>query len=196
VKIETPKNSTPLSDEDLKGLKIKTIQTLSDLNIAEEINITKARRWSQTSRIIKNDLLEWKGLRELHRKMFGDVWEWSGRNRIIQTNIGCPPEQITQSTAALLKNTKFWIDNKVFPIDEIAIMLHHQLVLIHPFRNGNGRHARRVAELVLYQNGGRTPTWGGNNLSSDNQLRSDYISALKKADQGDYSSLIEFSFLE
>jgi len=196
VNFNTPIGATPILDEDLLGLKINTVQTLSELNIAEESNIRKARLWSSKSRILRSHLLDWKGIRELHRQMFGEVWKWAGQNRVVQTNIGCAPEKITENTAVMLHDVKYWIENKVYPVDEITIRFHHRLVEIHPFRNGNGRHARRAAELLAAQLKGRTPTWGGDNLTSEGERRDKYLLALRNADQGNYFDLSGFSFME
>jgi Fic family protein len=86
---------------------------------------------------------------------------------------------------------EYWHTNKTFDTIEIASRLHHRAVQIHPFKNGNGRWSRMLANIYLKQNGLNPTKWNENLLSKENPHRDDYIQALKKADNGDYSKLIE-----
>ena len=84
------------------------------------------------------------------------------------------------------------IDVNIYPINELAAKLHHRLVLIHPFPNGNGRHARLMTDVLLFNNGEEKFTWGRVDLVSNSKTRQNYIAALRAADKGDYSSLFQF----
>jgi fido (protein-threonine AMPylation protein) len=66
-------------------------------------------------------------------------------------------------------------------------------VAIHPFANGNGRHARTVTDLLLVQRLGRSRfSWGRGNLTDSSEVRKRYIDALRAADRGDYGPLLQF----
>jgi Fic-DOC domain mobile mystery protein B len=92
----------------------------------------------------------------------------------------------------LCDDTCFWIANQTFPWDESGVRFHHRLVSIHPFNNGNGRHARLATDILLVQNGQVPFTWGSRSLTAAGGTRSDYIAALQAADGGDYAPLLAF----
>ena len=128
----------------------------------------------------------------LHKRMFGQVWKWAGEYRNTERNIGVAPYQIPVKLKALFDDVKFWIENHTFPDLEIAVRLHHRLVLIHPFPNGNGRISRLMADLLMHQLGEPRLYWGDGNLTDITELRKKYIDALHAADAGVYSGLIKF----
>lgn len=125
--------------------------------------------------------------------MFCDVWIWAGEYRITERNIGVAPYQIPMKLMQLFDDLNFWIDNKTYSNHEIAVRLHHKLVQIHPFPNGNGRVSRLMADLVLQKLGGKTLYWGDTNLVDVSEVRRKYIDALRKADAGDYTDLLDFT---
>jgi Fic-DOC domain mobile mystery protein B len=93
----------------------------------------------------------------------------------------------------LCDDVKYWIETKTFLEDEIAARFHHRLVSIHLFANGNGRHARLMADILLETMFHRRPfTWGSANLITAGEDRKRYIESLVAADRGDYASLLEF----
>lgn len=196
MKFKTPSGATPIVAQDLEGLKPHSISNQGELNEAENENIIKARLWAPSSRILKKELLTWKGLSELHKRMFSDVWIWAGKPRVRETSIGVPPELIFEQLKLLLDDVSYWIKNKNESGEIIGVKFHHRLVLVHPFVNGNGRHARFAAELLIQQLGGKPPSWVEGKLSYDNQSREHYLKALRLADKGDYSLLIDFSYQE
>lgn len=193
MKIKTPLGATPLDKESLQGL-IPGLTTQRELNEFEAANITKAALWATKSRKLKTALLTASGLCLLHRKMFDDTWGWAGKFRIRETNIGVAPADIQNQVGILLGDVKYWIDQKTYSLDEIAIRFHYKLVWIHPFANGNGRFSRLVADLVLQHNGGHKFTWGSLSLITDSPKRRQYIDALKMADRnGNISELLKFA---
>lgn len=129
--------------------------------------------------------------------MFRDVWEWAGKPRKRETSIGVAPSQISVQLRNLLLDTKARIESvgdTTETADEIAVWFHHRLVQIHPFPNGNGRHARLAADLVVMALGGDRFTWGGADLSGVCDARSEYLGALRKADADfDYEPLLKFA---
>ena len=184
-------NSTPLTTEEKNGLKLKWITLRSELNEAEVRNIAQAQLWLASNK--KKDVCSDSFLRNLHKKMFGDVWVWAGEYRITERNIGVAPYQISIKIMQLFDDLKFWIDNKTYSNHEIAVRLHHRLVQIHPFPNGNGRVSRLMADLVLQKLNGTSLYWGDTNLVNVSEVRSQYIDALRKADAGDYTDLLDFT---
>lgn len=188
---EADDNSTPLTAEEKNGLKLKWITLRSELNEAEARNIAQAQLWLASNK--KKDVCSDTFLRNLHKKMFCDVWVWAGEYRITERNIGVAPYQIPMKLMQLFDDLNFWIDNKTYSNHEIAVRLHHKLVQIHPFPNGNGRVSRLMADLVLRKLEGKTLYWGDTNLVDVSEVRRKYIDALRKADAGDYTDLLNFT---
>lgn len=163
----------------------------SELNEAEARNIAQAQLWLASNKT--KDVYCDTFLRNLHKKMFGDVWVWAGEYRTTERNIGVAPYQIPIKLIQLFDDLKFWIDNKTYSNHEIAVRLHHKLVQIHPFPNGNGRVSRLMADLVLQKLEGETLYWGDTNLVNVSEVRRKYIDALRKADADDYTDLLNFT---
>ncbi|MGO7888924.1 mobile mystery protein B, partial [Rhizobium ruizarguesonis] len=74
-------------------------------------------------------------MRTLHKRMFGDVWEWACTFRTTERNIGIQAYRIVVELASLLSDVGYWVEHEAFQSDEIAIRFHHRLVAIHPFPN-------------------------------------------------------------
>jgi Fic-DOC domain mobile mystery protein B len=125
--------------------------------------------------------------------MFCDTWSWAGKFRQRQTNIGVSSVYIMQELKILMDDVIFWQDNSTFPVREIAVRLHHRLVFIHPFPNGNGRFSRLFADLYIINKDEPRFSWGKNNLVKDSVFRDQYLKALRSADMGDYTKLIIFA---
>jgi Fic-DOC domain mobile mystery protein B len=132
-------------------------------------------------------------LMALHRRMLRKVWRWAGVQRTTELNIGVPPHAIAVDLHTLVGDVRYWIDHKTSPRDEIAVRFHHRLVAIDPFPNGNGRHARMAADLLIVQLGGHRFSWGRANLVEAAKTRSDYVQALQAADAHDIAPLLAFA---
>ena len=195
IKVEYIGGQTPLDEIEISGLKIKTISTVGELNEHEQNNIEDAVQWALNRKISIETLLTKKWIFNLHYRMFNKVWDWAGEKRITNKNIGVDKNSIEPVLIHMLDDVKFWIVNKTFEPIEIAIRFKHKLVSIHCFPNGNGRHARLCADILIKQLTGQDGfSWGSHkNLYQESDLRSAYIHALKMADAGDYRSLIEFA---
>ena len=181
---------TELSDDERQGLIPTYIATRGELNEAEQRNITSAVRNLRPS---VDELLDDIYLMGLHRRMFGGVWTWAGQYRTRDTNLGVPFERIAESVRSVVLDARTWIDANVYEIEEGAVRYHHRLVAVHPFPNGNGRHSRIVADLLVAALGGRRLSWGANLGVSRDELRQRYIAALRAADAGDLGPLISFA---
>jgi Fic-DOC domain mobile mystery protein B len=182
--------ATPLSPEEMRDLIPSHIAFRRELNEAEQENIVRAEEWVLARR---RELLSEKFIRDLHRKMLGDVWRWAGEFRRSERNLGIPHWEIPAAVRQLLDEVRAWVEYRSYPADEIAVRFHHRLVQIHPFANGNGRHSRLMSDLLVMQLGEARFTWGRSSLREATALRQRYIAALREADNYDVRSLIEFA---
>ena len=152
-------------------------------------NILETEVWAFTR---KRDVLDERFLKSLHKRMFGRVWRWAGKFRQSERNIGVKFYRIPVDLRQLLDDCHYWIENETYPTDEIAARFHHRLVLIHPFPNGNGRHARLATDLLLVKLGRPRFSWGSVNLVDPGETRQKYVAALRAADNHDIGPLFEF----
>lgn len=186
---QEPDNATPLTLEERADLIPAHIAYRADLNAAEQENIARGQDWALAR---KRDLLSEKFIKDLHAHMLGDVWRWAGKYRKTERNLGIHYYEIPVSIRELVEDAKAWVEYKTYPLDEIAVRFHHRLVQIHPFPNGNGRHSRLVADLLVMSLGGERFTWGRANLQEAGDVRRAYIEALQAADNHDYALLLRF----
>ncbi|HLZ06645.1 MAG TPA: mobile mystery protein B [Bradyrhizobium sp.] len=190
---QEPDDATPL-DPALRGDLIQTwITTRADLNEAEEENIASGAAWARRRRGGTDALLNENFSKSLHKQMFGDVWKWAGTYRQTELNIGIAPHLIAAEMPVMFDNVRFWVANKTYSADEIAVRLHHRLTQIHGFPNGNGRHARMMADLLIEKLGGEPFTWGSGSIHDTGTLRTTYINALRAADNHDFGPLLAFA---
>ena len=182
--------ATPLTIEERAALIPTYIMTRAQLNEAEQIGIDDATLWAFAR---KRPVLTQDFLKSLHKRMFGGVWRWAGEFRTTERNIGVDPWRIEPDLRTLLDDVRYWVEHKTYGADEIAVRFHHRLVFIHPFPNGNGRHSRLAADLLITQLGETRFTWGGKNLVAPDQLRKNYITALRRADQHEIDLLLKFA---
>ncbi|MCG8531304.1 MAG: mobile mystery protein B [Desulfovibrionales bacterium] len=188
---EYPEGATPLDPDEMEGLKLSHITTRGELDRWEQENINDAMDWLERRR--KGDILTETFVLKLHSQMFGKVWGWAGKYRQSGKNIGVDWTTISVELRKLLGDVQYWIENGTYDSDEIAARFHHRLVAIHLFANGNGRHARLMADTLLTEVLKQEPfSWGKDNLSKDGDVRKRYIKALKKADNHEYQPLFDF----
>lgn len=191
---QEPEGATNLAPEERQGLLQTWITHRADLNKAEAQNILAGAAWARRRRGHNpTDLLSDEYAKALHKQMFGDVWSWAGKYRERESNIGVRPHLISTEVSALFSDTIYWIEHKTYEPDEQAIRLHHRLVAIHPFPNGNGRHTRLMADLLVERMRRQPFTWGRGSLTEVSQLRGTYIAALKAADNHDIQPLLNFA---
>jgi Fic-DOC domain mobile mystery protein B len=183
--------NTPLTPSERDDLIPTYITTRAELNAAEQENIAEADLWAFARR--RADIVDHYILLALHRLMFRRVWRWAGRIRNSERNIGVAPHLIEPGIRQLTGDVRYWIEHTIFPLDEIAVRFHHRLVETHPFPNGNGRHGRLAADLLIHQMGGMRFTWGRENLVRVDQTRETYVHALKAADGHDIGPLLTFA---
>ncbi|MGI8417511.1 MAG: mobile mystery protein B [Nakamurella sp.] len=188
-------DATPLTEEQRNGLRLSWITTRAELDDAETDNILAGtQKWRQHRRRLSlQNLLDDKSVRDLHRDMFGDVWAWAGKYRTEDPNIGVEPWNVAVKVRDLGQDAAYWFaTGSTISIDTAATKFHHRMVQIHPFANGNGRHARELTDLILLTMGAAQFTWGSNNLGPVSGTRLTYVRALQAADDGDFAELLSF----
>jgi Fic-DOC domain mobile mystery protein B len=185
---------TPLDDEEKEGLLIQTIATRGELDEFEQQNIESAIQWS-IGLSLKPDLIFTESfVRSVHKRMYDQVWKWAGEFRKSNKNIGTDKWQIPTSLKSLLDDTKYWYEKNVYEPDEIAMRFKHRIVSIHCFPNGNGRHSRLMADIIIQKVFMKPEfSWGTSAFISDTAARDNYLKAIKLADKGDFSLLLEFA---
>lgn len=195
-----PPGSSPLEPDDQDGLIPTWIATRADLNAAEQANIAKAAVWVSARTWKVGQILSRDWLRVLHTRMLGEVWEWAGTWRKRETNLGLPPGEIETALEDLVHDVQAQVTDMspdAWSSDEVAIRFHHRLVSIHPFANGNGRHARLAADELAVSLGRPRFSWGGGeDLTAAGAVRSEYMAALKAADLGDIGPLMAFARMD
>ncbi len=196
LELEYIDGQTPLDEDEKEGLLIPTIATREELDEFEQQNIEQAIQWTlrrsfKTEAIFTEDFLK-----AVHKRMYENVWAWAGAFRKTNKNIGVDKWQIATELRTLLGDTLYWINNNTYPPEEITIRFKHRLVSIHCFPNGNGRHSRLMADIVI-ENIFKQPvyTWGAANLVQQGDTRTTYLNAIWAADAGDIKGLIAFARL-
>lgn len=186
---------TPIDDDEKAGLKILTISTMRELNEFEQNNIEKAVQWTLRQKFKKENILTEAFIKKLHIQMFGEIWKWAGQYRKTNKNIGVDKSIISVQLRNLLDDALYWLAHKSFSEVEFAIRIKHRIVSIHLFPNGNGRHSRLFADVIISHIFNMQPfSWGSNSdLYSSNSGRKRYIEALREADNGNYQRLLKFA---
>ena len=184
---DEPAGATPIDPDEAEGLIPGHIQTRGELNEWEQANIIVAARWVRTA---TEPALSESTILDLHRRMFDRTWEWAGRYRTSDKTIGVYWAEIGVEVRKFVDDGAYLLESPVSSVDETAARLHHRLVLIHPFPNGNGRHARLWCDLLLRQNGRPMFSWGSRELDQAGEGRRRYIAALRSADGGEFEPLL------
>lgn len=185
---------TPLDEEEKDGLLIPTIATRGELDEFEQRNIEQAVQWTLGRTFKSKVIFTEEFIRKVHRQMYADVWAWAGDYRKTNKNLRVDKWQIPSSVKSLIDDANYWHENKIYSPEEIAIRFKHRIVSMHCFPNGNGRHSRLMADIII-EKIYKQPvfTWGAMLFSNDKDNRSAYLKALKAADKGDYNLLLRFA---
>lgn len=183
---------TPLDEDEKEGLRIPTITTRGELDEFEQQNIEQAILWSLNRSLKIETVLTENFIKALHKRMYGSVWKWAGEFRKTDKNIGIDKWQIPTALRALLDDTLYWYVNKTYSPDELTLRFKHRLVSIHCFSNGNGRHSRLMADIII-QKIFKLPVYTWGSTSDQTGSRSAYLKAIKIADNGNIEPLIDFA---
>ena len=194
LKIQYIDGQTPLDEDEKEGLKIRTISSRGELDEFEQSNIQQAIEWTIKNKFIKDQVFTENFILLVHKKMFSGVWDWAGTKRKSNKNIGVDKYQISVEIKNLLEDCKFWMDHNTYNADEIAIRYSHRLVKIHVFPNGNGRHSRLMADILISNLFDRPVfSWGRSDLTKSGDIRREYLNAIYEADKGNIQPLINFA---
>lgn len=185
---------TPIDEEEKDGLLIPTISSRMELDEFEQQNIEEAIHWIVGRRLKAETILTEKFICNLHRRMYGNVWSWAGAYRKTNKNLGMESWQIPTALRTLCDNALYWVMHTTYPSEEMAIRFKHQLVSIHCFANGNGRHSRLMADVII-EKIYRQPvfSWGAAGINSSQDARILYLQAVKEADRNNFESLVTFA---
>jgi len=185
---------TPIDEDEKNGLRISSITFREELDEFEQLNIEKAVDWTLRRKFKQDYILTEQFVKVLHFKMYEDVWQWAGKFRTSNKNIGVDWQLISVSLRQLLDDCTFWIENKTYPEDEIALRFSHRIVSIHCFPNGNGRHSRLIADVMINHIFNKPVfTWGSADLVRKSEARKRYIHSIQEADKGNILPLLAFA---
>jgi Fic-DOC domain mobile mystery protein B len=191
MNFDYPEGATPLDSDEARGLLLSHITSRTELDRWEQENIAEAEAWA--FRRTPRDILTDGFIKRLHKRMFENVWRWAGEKRGSGKNIGVETWLIDPGLRDLCADCATWIEHNTYPPDEIAVRFNHRLTAIHPFSNGNGRHARLMTDILLVHLLKQPRfSWGSGNLVNAGECRQQYITALRAADRHDYSQLLAF----
>jgi Fic-DOC domain mobile mystery protein B len=190
MRFEYAPGATPIDLDEAKGLIPAHLTLQRELNEYEEANILEGNEWLFARR--RGDPLDERFIHTVHRRMFNQTWRWAGQARRSDKNIGVSWVEIPARLRQMVGDVRAQIEHRAYSPTEIAARYHHRLVAIHVFPNGNGRHARLMADLLLLELADRRFDWGRGSLVAANELRARYIAALKAADGDDIRPLLAF----
>ena len=192
--LENINGQTPLDEEEKEGLLIETISTRSELDEFEQQNIEEAIQWVLGRSLKAETIFTESFIKSLHKRMYKNVWSWAGNYRRTDKNLGIDKWQIPSAVKELCDDVAYWVEHKTYSPDEIAIRFKQRIVSIHCFSNGNGRHSRLMADIIIdkiYKQ--NMFSWGAGNLIQQGDLRIKYLTAIKEADKNNFDDLIKFA---
>jgi Fic-DOC domain mobile mystery protein B len=145
--LDEPEDATPLTPEECEGLIPSHVTLRGELNELEQQNILG---------VLAPDGFRQRSFRTRPssphvRRCMALGWDYRTSNK----NLGVERAQIYPRLYEAFDQVRYWVEHKTFPPDEIAIRLHHALVIIHPFPNGNGRWSRLMADILVVRLGQR-----------------------------------------
>ena len=186
--------ATP-GDDDTTGLIQTQLTDKRARDAAELESIESAYQqylFSPRRKALKDGWLSDGFIRQVHLDMFGTIWDWAGKYRNKAMNLGIEPHLIREQVQLLCGDFNYWNSASCsMEIIEIAARLQNRLTRIHPFRNGNGRHARLITDIFFDSRGHKLPQWPQIQLITHGEkIRERYIAAMRTADQGDYKELM------
>ena len=183
-------DATPLDPDEATGLIARHVTNRQELDTVELANTIRGEEWAFSHR--HRDLLNPDFIRTLHRRMFDETWNWAGQYRSTEKNLGIAPGSIPTAVHQLCEDTRTQLAHRAHELDEIIARFSHRLVFIHAFANGNGRHSRLMANLLLVELGAPGFSWGSRDLQHPGEVRKRYLEALRRADAGDFAALLVF----
>ncbi|MBU2538173.1 MAG: Fic family protein [Proteobacteria bacterium] len=174
------------------GLVLKNALHIQDKQVIEEVETRELYRvtdwlteiYDQNHRFTAADICA------MHKKWLGTVYEWAGKYRQVTMSKGgftfALPKVIPQLMADFEKNelgrfTPCNFKDQAEQVQALAVV-HTELLLIHPFREGNGRLSRLLATLMALQAG--LPPLDFSEF--EGQRKEEYFAAVRQGMARDY----------
>ncbi|MBI3135587.1 MAG: mobile mystery protein B [Bacteroidetes bacterium] len=193
LKITYVEGQNQLNEEELNGLKLTELTTYAEICTAEERGIAKTTAWVEKNYFKAEKIFTEAFLKEIHKRMLSEVWLWAGKFRLHNKNLGVDKIKISSELKQLMSNTRFWIEDESYTMDEIALRFAHRLMQIQPFPDGNARHAKIMANVILeHLLNSEIFTWG-ESITNPEKNREAFLDALRKADKGKMDDLLKFA---
>jgi Fic-DOC domain mobile mystery protein B len=192
--IEASVADAPISADERARL-LPSLSTRAQLTEIERRHTNAARVWAMRGAVLRrSDLMTEAFARELHRRMFGGIWRGAGRYRTTGCTSGWEPGQIAEGVRMFFDDAEAWLRYATYPVHETAVRLHLRLASVRPWFNGNGRHARLVADIVVAASEEEPLTWGSHSPWGDpGEARARYLRAMRIAESGDFKPLVDFA---
>jgi len=189
-----PRAPAPITEGERSRL-IPSLSTRRQLEEIERLRIHAARLWAmRLAAARKDEVLTEAFSRELHRRMFSGIWRGAGRYRMAPEYVGWDPDKIPEGMRMILDDADGWIRFATYPLHEVAVRLHHRIRCVRPWADGNGNHARLMADVLVAAQEEEPLTWGMRSCAGDPlRARERYQEATRAADRGDMAPLVEFA---
>lgn len=134
---------TPVPDDELTALLPSAREVLGEPTTKVAIyDLEQAIQESVTEDLLTamlegdltlDDMLTDHFLRELHKRLYSDIWEWGGLFRQLELNIGVAPDQIAVELRNSIESIRFrWEHTDDWTPRELGIVLHAETVRVHP----------------------------------------------------------------
>ena len=136
---------------------------------------------------------------QMHQDWLGKIYDWAGRYRNVEVSKGgfiWPPARLVGQNMASFEQNFLRQHTPCRPaaVKEVALqvaIVHAELLLVHPFRDGNGRLARWLADLMFFQAGYPAPEYGFIGVGSKRQ-RGRYLAGVQQGYLQNYRFLADF----
>lgn len=185
------------SDADAGVLKnFLGIKSKNELEVIEEQQLQKTELelveiFDENYRFTSDDLCN------IHELWLGDIYPFAGKYRTVNMSKGdflfAPAAQITGLMNEFeRKYLSQYTPCHIINIDDLAYALsvvHVEFILIHPFREGNGRVARLIADLMAMQARKPPINYAAIDQTQNPENFSEYILSIHAGLAGNYSSM-------
>lgn len=162
---------TPITDEEAEALLPSVREALGepirkadvyDLEQAIAEEVAEERATAVISDAVGlEELLTEHLIRDLHTRLYGDIWQWAGRFRSRDMNIGVSFAHIAVELRMAFDSILYrWEHTADWTARELGIAAHAETVRIHPFTDGNGRTTRMLVSRGPDRGGARAVRLG------------------------------------
>jgi cell filamentation protein len=136
---------------------------------------------------------------QMHRDWLGELYAWAGTYRTVElakAGFSWPPARLVEQNMLTYERTVLAPKTpcRPGPLGRVSLDMaevHAELLLVHPFREGNGRLGRWISDLMALQAGFPIPAYHFTGRGSALEKRR-YLNAVKRGYLKDYRPLAEF----